>query len=324
MRNRSWLLISSIVLVASSLTVWLWKRSVHLSPQGHILFITKTLAPKYHQLIVDGVQQAAKQLNMTVEIFAPAVETDYESQIDRIHLLLQQKNGAVGVIIAPNNSSALVPSLVEMSEHHIPFVVVDTALSLQDHQPPLAGDCGYIGTDNEYGGMLAADYLGQHLSRGNILSVRGVHTHQTSIERERGFELQLQKYPLLHIQTHLAGDWSGEHASAALHEYLQQHTGKVDAIFAYSDPMAVAVANYYHETTLRPLIVGFNGDQEAQTAILAEQMDATVVQTPELMGKLAMERLHVCLQKWSNEDVRTPVSLLTTAKTLATQNELSR
>jgi len=63
------------------------------------------------------------------------------------------------------------------------------------------------------------------------------------------------------------------------------------AVFAENDPMAVGAANAIADAGRKGeiMVIGFNNDPEAVTAIQDGIMSATVAQFPELMGKKTVE-----------------------------------
>jgi ABC-type sugar transport system substrate-binding protein len=99
---------------------------------------------------------------------------------------------------------------------------------------------------------------------------------------------------------------------------MKSMSKKVVAIFAYNDLMALGAADFYEGKKDRPIIVGFDGLAEAQSAILSGSIDATIVQTPDLMGETAVKLLSRCVKenKYPQEMHLTHVSLLKATRIL--------
>lgn len=287
--------------------------------QMKFAYITKTLANDYHRLVAKGTKEEANRLNVHLEVFAPESEDDYQYQQQIIDTLKNNKFDAL--LLAPNHSSLLLPNLARLT---IPFIVVDTPLS-ENSEAGLTNNCGYVGTDNLLGGKLAAQYISSKLKEGNIVLIRGVHTHRTSLDREKGFLDELEKHSGFNIIAHLDGQWLGNIAITEYKKFLKRSNKPVGAVFAYNDLMAKSVADFYKGRTDRPIIIGFNGSVEAQKAILDNAMDASVIQTPETMGKQALKKIVECVNFGRANNKRiylTPVALIRATRSLTTISTL--
>lgn len=319
LRKNSYVLYAIGILAATSLTwVVVHQKSNALPTPAPILFISKTWSFDYHRMMLFGIQQKAQEYNVKVEFFAPEVESDYVSQIHAIENVLNNPNKKYsGIIIAPNHGSALGESLKRIGTHGYKYVVVDARIETTTDSD--TGYCGYIGTDNYQGGQLAAEYLAHEVPKGNIVVIRGISTNQTGLDREAGFMDKIREYPALKIVKRVSGDWNSEIAHRNFNQFMKNNTIPIDAIFAYSDPMALSVAQYFEGKPFRPIIVGYNGDREAQAALLKGHIDATVTQAPELMGRWAVDLLFRCIERNGKTDLKTPVSLMKVTKTISTQ-----
>lgn len=287
-------------------------------PALDVLFLAKTEKNPYHISLIQGVKLEAEKEKINLEVLAPSTEENFSFQEDILRKIAIAKNYDA-VLLSPNHSEALLDELLALSESGIRFLVVDTPLNYSDpFRQQLEGDCGFVGTDNIQGGTLAAQFITRKIRGGNVVAIRGIISHRTSMDREKGFVNELKKYPDFKIIQFIDGMWDPKHALSRFTAFVQKHHPRIDAIFAYNDLMAVAVAQYF-KGGKRPLIVGFDGTKEAQKKILKGTMDASVVQTPNLMGRIAVQKIRECiLQKHSHKNSLTPVTLITADVTLKT------
>jgi ABC-type sugar transport system substrate-binding protein len=124
----------------------------------------------------------------------------------------------------------------------------------------------------------------------------------------------LQATPHFKVLPSLKGLWEEDTAFHAFANYARSSSARVDAIFAYNDPMALGVARYFdeHPRLKRPLIIGVDGVLVGQRGVLAGKLSASVVQSPEVMGKIGVRNLMSCISenRFEKTIVLTPVALL--------------
>lgn len=286
------------------------------SPQYTFLVLPRTLSNDFHSSLVAGTRAAAIEEHVALQIYASVSEDDYDFQERYLYQTVTQKN-VDGVVITPGHSTKLIPILRQLDNNGIPFIIVDTPLELSN-EPPFEHYCGFVGTDNQRGGGLAAEYIGETMPAGNVLLMRGVVSHLTSQDRETGFLATIKRYPKIRIAHIVEGRWNEFDAKDALSTFSPAELATIDAVFAYNDLMALAVAEVFQQYRLRPLIVGYDGILKAQSAIIDGLIDATVTQAPDAMGRRAIAKLRQCIEQKSyhGETELTHVSLLMATRTL--------
>ncbi len=135
------------------------------------------------------------------------------------------------LIISPNEAQPLTPVVEEAYNKGIPVIVIDrkTASSLYT---------AYVGADNYEVGKLAGEYVGSNATgKTNLFEVMGLPGSSPAIERDKGFMDGLKKFPNVHVQSKLYGDWLKQNAEAQLLKNQKMLAG-IDAIFAHNDMMA--------------------------------------------------------------------------------------
>lgn len=277
-----------------------------------IAYISKLKNESFHDSIANGVRKEMAKLHVHVDIFPAKNQQDVKSQMKRLSEIASAKNYR-GVMLAPNDSKALVKYVKKIDEAGIPFILIDTPLAEVDETKKFRNDCGFVGTDNILAGKLAAQFILEKLSSGNIFMMRGNHKHRSSIDREKGFLKEMSKHSKFNLFGKIQGWWETEAAYKAFTQYVQQNTQIINAIFAYSDPMALGVSQYFseHPEVKRPIIVGVDGTLVGQRGVLERKIDATIVQAAEVMGKFGLRNLMQCIdRKEPKRIVLTPVTLL--------------
>jgi ribose transport system substrate-binding protein len=243
---------------------------------------------------VAGIKRKAKNMNVDLEVLAPEREQDYSSQIKFINDA-SSDNSINWVIVAPNHSVKLIENLKQLCRSNKKVIIVDTPLE-NGLEKDIECNCGFVGADNVMGGELAAKFIISKLKKGaNILLIKGVSSHRTSIDREKGFLKGISQRPDIKILGYLNGDWERGKSGVEYLKFIRKNKVKIDAVFAYSDLMALGVMDQYTKKTIRPMIVGYDGTLEAQKMTLLGRMDATIVQHPEHMGSLVIEKLKSCV-----------------------------
>ncbi len=288
-----------------------------------IAYIAKIPQESFHDGILNGIQKTASKLRIQVDFFPAESQQDVQTQKYRLQEIARNKNYE-GVILAPNDSQALLDDVRALDDAGIWFILVDTPLLELPTGGTPAHNCGFVGTDNVLAGRLAARFASSELSKGNILMMRGNHKHRSSIDREKGFLEEIAKYPQFKITSYVSGYWETEAAFNATSDYMKHPTKLPDVVFAYSDPMAVGVSTYFlsKEIKQRPIIIGVDGVLLGQQSILEGKIDASVVQAPEVMGETALKNLVTCINNNHSEhiEILTPVTLLKASKTLEVIN----
>ncbi len=154
-------------------------------------------------------------------------------------------------------------------------------------------------SDNESGGQQVAEYL---LNKGysKIAFVAGQEDSSTSLERERGFRLGLEKQGVL-LWKKVIGNYLFEQAANAAHELLNGDD-KPDAIFVANDHMAFSVMDvirrdYQLRIPEDVAIVGFDNVPEAAWAAY----DLTTVGQP--VERMVEETVLILIEQMQNKQV---------------------
>lgn len=128
---------------------------------GEIHWIGKMYEGDGWMAITDGARLAAEEMGLNVVFTYPeGGETDLAGQINLVENAIN--SGAAAVVVAPNDSNALVSVCQQVVDAGIPLVVYDTALTDTSLQK-----C-FISYDFYQQGVMAADALNEYFDGADI------------------------------------------------------------------------------------------------------------------------------------------------------------
>jgi fructose transport system substrate-binding protein len=120
------------------------------SEEVKIGLITKTETNPFFVKMKEGAESKAGELGAEVQSFAGKKDGDNESQVAAVESLIGA--GAQGILITPNNSSAIVPSIDKARQQGLLVIALDTELDPSD-----AADATFA-TDNFKAGELIGQW----------------------------------------------------------------------------------------------------------------------------------------------------------------------
>ena len=127
--------------------------------QEKIYVILKNYHGDYWKKVIQGVTEAAEQIDEAVYLGGIDNETDVSGQISLIEEAQQQ--GADGILLAPANSNALVESCQKIKNQNISLVLIDSSINGD------AYDTCYMTGNMEAGQIAAREMLAMLSEQGN-------------------------------------------------------------------------------------------------------------------------------------------------------------
>lgn len=116
----------------------------------NIYAVVKTLRSSYWKEVVKGLEAGGKEANANIYMGASLREIDWQSQKALIDSIMDKKVDAV--VMAPADSTNMVPVVQALKAKKIPVVLLDTALYSEDY------DAGFM-TNNVVAGMKAGEEM---------------------------------------------------------------------------------------------------------------------------------------------------------------------
>ncbi len=264
------------------------RASEHGAASRKIAFVMKTLNNPFFIDMQRGAEAAAKEHNVELIVQAAERELDVEKQMQIIENLIQARVGAL--CVTPSGSREILPALAQANAANIPVLIVDTRLD-----SAAAAESGvryetFIGSDNFEGGRVAGEFLVARFNgTAKVAVLEGIPGHETGDSRLRGFRAALQAAPGMQIVASQTANWERDQGFNVFQNLLQAHPD-LDALFACNDMMALgalealAAAGKAHQIA----VVGFDAIDDARQAIEAGTLAASIAQSPEEMGRVAI------------------------------------
>lgn len=251
---------------------------------GTIGFSVYDMQPSFFQAMEDGTREAAEAAGYDYTLHDQ--QSDESQMVSGAQNLLQQ--GVDALIISPFRPDALGPIIEQAKQTDTPVVVNDIGGGGTDYD-------AIVISDNENGGVQAADYLDSLLAERDVeAQVASITCEPSAVyaaRRNQGFEAQAAELGY-EVVASLNANSNADEAYTVMQDILSSNPD-VAGVFACNDPMAVGAANAIRDAGLDPVediaVVGFNADEEAIEAITGGNLAGTVAQFPALMGELSVE-----------------------------------
>jgi len=255
-----------------------------------IALVTKLTNTVYWQSVFAGAKEAGRDFGYEIVWNGSDRETNSERQIQVVEDALA--NHVDGVVIAPVNRMALVPSVDHLADVNVPCVIIDSGLDSVHF-------VSFASTDNYKGGVLAAQRLGQVLGgKGNVLVVRHIAGSHAAAKRVSGFSDTISKeFPNINIVGSESGQDTAEIAKQVTEEMLQKHPD-VQGLFACNVDLSVGALQALQATKrIDVKMVAFDPAKSLLDGLKSGEVSAIIVQDPYKMGYEGVKVLALLLNK---------------------------
>lgn len=230
-----------------------------------------------------GAEEAAYRHGAAIYWNAPTREDDVEAQISTVDRVVDQRYD--GLVLAPDQALALMTPVRHAVARGIPTVVIGSPLAM-----PPGGDLFYILNDNEQGGRLAAQRVGELLHGSGSVAVLGIDPDLTGIMiRTRAFEETLsQDYPGIRILDKRMGSFNIPHEQQVAQDTINTHPD-LDVIVAMmaSTVEGTLSALHFVRGGEKIKVIGF--DIENWPPFDRNSLDCLIQEDTRAMGKQAVE-----------------------------------
>jgi ribose transport system substrate-binding protein len=254
--------------------------------------IPKGTTHEFWKSIHAGARKAERELKtegIEVQIIwkGPLREDDREQQVQVVEGFTSQ--GLDGLVLAPLDERALVRPVEEAQRLDVPTVVIDSGLATDKI-------VSFVATDNEKGGVLAAQRLGTLLGgKGKAMLLRYAEGSASTHAREEGFlKTMRESYPDVElISTDQYAGSSRDTAKRASENLLNRFGAQVQGVFTpnESSTMGMLLALQDLGRAGKVQHVGFDSTQVFVDAMRAGQLHGVVLQDPMRMGYLGVRTM---------------------------------
>ena len=261
--------------------------------------VTKTDTNPFFVKMKEGAQEAAAETGAEVQSFAGKQDGDNQAQVDAIENLIGA--GAAGLMLTPNDSKAIVPSVDKARQAGLLVIALDTQL-----EPADAADATFA-TDNYQAGRLIGQWAkatfekeGKQAKIGLLdLNATGV---SVDVQRDQGFlegfgidvadETRIGDEQDPRIVGHEATDGEPEGGRAAMENLLQKDPD-INLVYTINEPAAAGAyealkaAGKEADVTIVSVDGGCPGVENVKAGIIG----ATAQQYPLKMAQMGVEAI---------------------------------
>lgn len=241
----------------------------------------------FYQDLEAGLQEAADSAGF--QLIVTAGEFDVARQKDQINDFIVQKVNAI--IVSPCDSRSIGTAISSANAAGIPVFTADIAC-LADGVKIVS----HIASDNIAGGRLAAKAIVHAIGENGKIAIIDHPEVESVIQRVKGFEEEIAKYPGITIAAKLSGHGVKDQAFRTAEDILQAHPD-IKAFFGINDDSALGALAAVEKAgkTDKVKIVGFDAVPEARKAIAEGKIFADVIQQPKKIGQSTIEAVKTYL-----------------------------
>lgn len=236
----------------------------------------KTLSSEYWQTVKSGIDKAAEELGMTIDVQGPPAESDIQGQVNQIETQLGGAPDAI--IIAPDDNDAVVGVL----EGYEGIVVFCDTTNTYENQT------SFVGTSNDeaaYGGGVYGVAINGENTK--ALIIYGQEGDNTSNLRKSGYEKALAEAGLEPV-AEMSGNNNTADSKAVMEAQLIANPD-INLVLCHNDDSALGALEAIKEAGVEGIsVIGFDGNTSALESIAAGELKATIAQQPAEMGYLSV------------------------------------
>ena len=250
-----------------------------------IALVVKTLTNPFFINMEKGARRAESELGFTLKVKSGAQETSIDQQIAILEGLIEENVAAI--VIAPGSSTELIPVLKKAQDHGIKLVNIDNQIDPAAAKKAGLTNVPFISVDNVQGGYLSAKALIAHVKKPTqVVILEGIREAANANQRKEGALKAFSENPNVQVVGSETAHWKIDEGYAVTKALLLQHP-QAELIFAANDMMALGSLQYLKEAGLSHVrVAGYDDLEEAQKALAAGQLVATIDQQADQQGSI--------------------------------------
>jgi ribose transport system substrate-binding protein len=229
----------------------------------------------------EGMDQYAKDNN--IELVWNSANLDVSTQANQVDSMINQ--GVDAIIVVPVQADSLGPQVASAKAKGIPLLAVNAALNNPDVAASVQPDDVAAGAQEM---QMMADRLG---GRGNIVVLQGPLGQSGEIDRTKGIQQVLAKYPDIKVLAMDTANWKRDEAVNKMKNWISGFGPQINAVVAENDDMGLGALQALKEAGRTDVpIVGIDGIEDGLNAVKSGEFIGTSLQngTVELSAGLAV------------------------------------
>jgi D-allose transport system substrate-binding protein len=259
------------------------------SGQAEYAVVLKTLSSPFWRGIQEGVELKAKELGITVDVYAANSEDDIEGQVQLLENCISQGYKAIGVSpISPVNLNA---AITQATKKGIYVINIDEMVNRDNLKSQGGAVQGFVATDNVAVGKLGAGYIIEKLSGGGkVAIIEGMAGNKSGEDRKNGATAAFQAASGYSIVASQAADWDRTKAYDLATSLITRFPD-LKGIYCCNDTMAMGALEAVKRSGKSIIVVGTDGNEDAVASVKAGELGATVAQDTHLVGGIGIEMM---------------------------------
>ena len=227
----------------------------------------------------EGMKSYAKANN--IDLLWNSANLDVSTQASQIDQYVNAKVDAI--IVVPVQADSLQAQVASAKAAGIPMLDVNASLRSSEVAASVQPDDVAAGAQEM---QMMADKLG---GKGNIVVLQGPIGQSAQIDRQKGIDETLTKYPDIKILAKDTANWKRDEAVNKMKNWISGFD-KIDGVVAQNDDMGLGALQALKEAGQTKPIVGIDGIEDGLNAVKSGEFIGTSLQngTVELSTGLAV------------------------------------
>jgi ribose transport system substrate-binding protein len=229
----------------------------------------------------EGMDQYAKDND--IELIWNSANLDVSTQATQVDSLINQ--GVDAIIVVPVQADSLGPQVASAKSKGIPLVPVNAALDSKDIAGNVQPDDVKAGEQEM---QMMADKLG---GKGNLVVLQGPLGQSGELDRTKGIQNVLAKYPEMKVLAMDTANWKRDEAVNKVKNWISGFGPQINGVVAENDDMGLGALQALKEAGRNDVpIVGIDGIEDGLNAVKSGEFIGTSLQngTVELSAGLAV------------------------------------
>jgi len=242
-----------------------------------MVFIVKSMDNPFWNMMLEGAQKAATDLNLEIKGLSPIKPNNVEEQIRMMEDAITMKMDAI--LVTPGDSKGIIRGIEKANQAGVPVMIVNTKA--------FGGNTiGFAGAPNEESAYnVAKRFLEVLGGKGNVVILEGVPGAQVATDRKAGIDRAIKENPNVKVLASQTAQFSRVEGMRVMENLLQQFP-KLDGVLCANDEMALgAIEAIDAAKRLKEIKVsGFDGNNDAMKSIAEGRLVITGAQRPDAQG----------------------------------------
>jgi ribose transport system substrate-binding protein len=253
--------------------------------EGTVGLVLSTLNNPFFVTLKEGAEQKAKELGYSILVLDS--QNDPAKELANVEDLLSKKIALL--MINPTDSDAVVSAIRAANRANIPVVTLDRGAT--------GGKVlSHVASDNVQGGMMAGELIVKALGgSGKVVELQGVPGTSAARDRGEGFNAAIAAAKGVVVVASQPADFDRTKGLNVMENILQAQSD-INAVFAHNDEMALGALKAIQSSNRNIIVVGFDGTDDAVSAVKGGSLLATVAQQAARIGSIGVETADAILK----------------------------